>query len=604
MQRLDSTLGIVQSGAWKANLGRMLDELVNSQFADPRLAIRENVQNARDARPRTGVYAGMIGNQNIYIVDDGSGMNKHDIAEHLLGLFQSSKADDQDAIGRFGIGRLANLKIADVLVYDTKRADGKPITVAITGKLHNGDSYQIYQFPGSRDVEGTSVVMLVKDEYAKELKEDSVRQILTGECGWISAPLYFEGEQINKPFDIESPRKLAFEEDGIRGVIGIPQGFRQVSLLQRGIKVTDEYFQGIINGLVDSQRLNPVIGRAGVVKDAEYQRTIDLIRGKILELGAQIAENPSLTEREVIFLRELVDQYFTYGDRVHEDWGSHTFPESIRRARIFPTIFGKNLLSAIGEGGSIDNVERYMKSVPDSELEHVSLEQLAVAGKDHIFYSPIRTQVAEDLREDRNIVVKSDERGIIDTVVKALGLYYRDIKPVQKVEQDIDIRPYEPNENEQALLRLFEDFGVKNVRFGDVRKIDGRKDERSIAAHASKEGIVININSPYVQKIIELTQYPESRVAAQLLMYPVLGHEEAHGVLGTGAAHTEEFHYLHQLIMEKRSMEYANKLLNRLKHGITDGEEVLVENRQVLEQSQHPKKDGLVDRVVKFLHLR
>ena len=95
--RLDSDLAIVRSGAWRANLKRMMDELVDSQFADPTLAIRENVQNARDARPREGIYVGIDENA-VYLIDDGIGMDETDINEHLLGLFDSSKCGDDDAI--------------------------------------------------------------------------------------------------------------------------------------------------------------------------------------------------------------------------------------------------------------------------------------------------------------------------------------------------------------------------------------------------------------------------------------------------------------------------------------------------------------------------
>ena len=203
------------------------------------------------------------------MIDDGTGMNETDIREHLLGVFDSSKLGDQDAIGRFGIGRLANFKIADVVLYDTKKTDGSPVTIAITGKLNNGDSYQIYQFPGSRAVDGTSVVLLVKDAYADKLDEYDVKNVLTNECSWVSTPLYFKGDSVNKPFDISSEPKLSFEENGIKGVIALIKGYDHgVDILQRGIRVSYEYCGGIVLGLVDAERVSPVIGRAGIVKDA------------------------------------------------------------------------------------------------------------------------------------------------------------------------------------------------------------------------------------------------------------------------------------------------------------------------------------------------
>lgn len=68
--------------------------------------LRELVQNARDARATRiefeTVAAG--GDEQLTCRDNGAGMSPDDVDRFLLRLYASSKEDDRDSIGFFGVG--------------------------------------------------------------------------------------------------------------------------------------------------------------------------------------------------------------------------------------------------------------------------------------------------------------------------------------------------------------------------------------------------------------------------------------------------------------------------------------------------------------------
>mgnify|MGYP000687031771 CR=1 FL=1 len=97
---------------------RIIDELIFSQAEGIVDGIRELAQNGIDAPNSTTVEIDVDHEQTI-VIDDGQGMDLSDeeIREFLTNLGQSTKIDDEDTIGQFGIGFGQALAVGKVTVH-------------------------------------------------------------------------------------------------------------------------------------------------------------------------------------------------------------------------------------------------------------------------------------------------------------------------------------------------------------------------------------------------------------------------------------------------------------------------------------------------------
>lgn len=94
---------------WSLNFSAALDALSERQFGSAKASVRENLQNARDSNPRTGIYVGEIDdpntqdrNQTYFVSDDGDGMDIAGLGDYLFSIFGSSKRGDQTTAGEHG----------------------------------------------------------------------------------------------------------------------------------------------------------------------------------------------------------------------------------------------------------------------------------------------------------------------------------------------------------------------------------------------------------------------------------------------------------------------------------------------------------------------
>lgn len=128
---------------FQVNLSGMINILSNHLYSNPKVFLREVMQNAVDAvTARTQSdpnYNGHIsievtgtGNQSTLIIeDDGIGLTSEDVHEFLAMIGQSSKRGNHEVlteetsfIGRFGIGLLSCFMVSDEIVMVTQSAKG------------------------------------------------------------------------------------------------------------------------------------------------------------------------------------------------------------------------------------------------------------------------------------------------------------------------------------------------------------------------------------------------------------------------------------------------------------------------------------------------
>lgn len=191
--------------------------------------IREIVANAHDANRRAG-YTGPVEisahkdgvEHYIQIKDNGIGMNYEDMVNVYTTFFKSTKDDNNEDIGGFGIGSKSPLAYADYFI-STSVKDGKK-NVIMTSKNNDMPSYQVMLKDADTDEpNGTTVRIPIKSEDIGKLEEAYQNQLI----GFWPLP------KLTK-LDGKEFRVNVFEvTDGLR-VTSIPGHYRSALMISVG----------------------------------------------------------------------------------------------------------------------------------------------------------------------------------------------------------------------------------------------------------------------------------------------------------------------------------------------------------------------------------
>jgi len=124
-----------------SKLGKqILDVITSGMYSDPRMAVREYVQNAADSidlaekdgliKPDKGEILITVDGKNrcITIEDNGMGVGEKDIDDRLGSLGCSAKFGGNQR-GFRGIGRLAGLAYCEILQFETRQSVTEPVYV-------------------------------------------------------------------------------------------------------------------------------------------------------------------------------------------------------------------------------------------------------------------------------------------------------------------------------------------------------------------------------------------------------------------------------------------------------------------------------------------
>ena len=202
---------------FKAEIGRMLDLVVNSLYSKKEIFLRELLSNASDAIDRAK-YLGLVDKDILAdspdwkitvsadkdktllsISDNGYGMDAEDL-ENNLGTIASSgtkkfmeaaAAKDggnlPELIGKFGVGFYAAFMVADrVTVVSKKRGEDK----AFAWESDGIGSYTVSD--AERDTYGTTITLHLRDGQDEYLDEWRIRELVKGYSDFIAYPIFFE----------------------------------------------------------------------------------------------------------------------------------------------------------------------------------------------------------------------------------------------------------------------------------------------------------------------------------------------------------------------------------------------------------------------------
>lgn len=200
---------------FQAEVGKLLDIVVNSLYSERQIFLRELISNASDAldklkymaltHPEMSKEAGEpkikiipdADKRTLTIEDNGIGMNRDDLINHLGTIAKSGTAEfvknvkdngsAVDLIGQFGVGFYSAFMVADKVEITTRRAGEDKAWVWISDGV---GGFEISE--GKRDRNGTSIKLFLKED-AKEFTDTIyLRQIIRTYSDHIDYPIVLD----------------------------------------------------------------------------------------------------------------------------------------------------------------------------------------------------------------------------------------------------------------------------------------------------------------------------------------------------------------------------------------------------------------------------
>lgn len=228
---------------FQAEVGRVMDIIINSLYSDKDIFLRELVSNAADAcdkkrflsvtadssnadvtPPKIKIKSD-VENQLVIIEDSGVGMTKDELVNNLGKIAQSGTknfvealgegSSDVNLIGQFGVGFYSSYLVADKVEVITKSMQaGSP---QLRWESDSGSSFTISDASDAEPIEGsgTRLILHLKDDAMQYLESSKLEQLLQRYSEFIEFPisLYKETTEYEQVPDEEANKDLAEGEE-------------------------------------------------------------------------------------------------------------------------------------------------------------------------------------------------------------------------------------------------------------------------------------------------------------------------------------------------------------------------------------------------------
>lgn len=201
---------------FKAEVAKVLDIVIHSLYSHKEIFLRELISNATDACDKLR-YAALLHpelaskdafkitlipnkkEKTLTIKDNGIGMNKEDLINHLGTIARSGSAEfiqslsgdkqkDMALIGQFGVGFYASFMVADKVIVHTKKAGD---TMGYTWESNGLGSFSINENK-ELDKNGTSIILHLKKDSLEYLDPIRIRFLVKQYSDHISIPVVLE----------------------------------------------------------------------------------------------------------------------------------------------------------------------------------------------------------------------------------------------------------------------------------------------------------------------------------------------------------------------------------------------------------------------------
>ncbi len=289
----------------------VLDTLA-TQFRQRSAFVRELIQNSLDAgATHISIEIDADGETlHIRITDDGQGMDRSVIEEHLLVLFRSTKDSDHTQIGGFGVGFVSLFVLDPVaVIVDTARY-GEHYRVVFDSTRH----YTLLEVP--EPFEGTCVELLLRiDDSEKAELAREIRDAVHHWCRYARAEITIDGhgpgytftdEKVDHAFTVEAPVTVVDESPGFRAVLGLTCRSDPLTAFYNGGLTLLEGREPAIPGVtfrVESGVLGHTLTRDNVRRDDNYHRVLRRLNN--LAHGRLVQEYVSTLTKTVATLEEI-----------------------------------------------------------------------------------------------------------------------------------------------------------------------------------------------------------------------------------------------------------------------------------------------------------
>jgi len=198
---------------FEAEVSRLLHMMVHSVYSDREIFLRELISNASDACDKLR-YAALTEEslksdgpdfgitivvdkdaKTITLSDNGIGMDRDDVIENLGTIARSGTSNfvdqltgdskkDVQLIGQFGVGFYSVFMVADNVTVTTKKAGDDAAWVWTSG---GEGTFEIGE--AEKAVQGTDIVLHMKDDAAEFLEEFRLKNIITTYSDHIAVPI-------------------------------------------------------------------------------------------------------------------------------------------------------------------------------------------------------------------------------------------------------------------------------------------------------------------------------------------------------------------------------------------------------------------------------
>jgi molecular chaperone HtpG len=200
---------------FKTEVSKLLDIVINSLYSEKYIFLRELISNSSDACDKLRYYSltnpGIAKNNGdfkititpnaeentLIISDNGIGMNKDDLINHLGTIAKSGTADfvrnakDNgsvvDLIGKFGVGFYSAFMVADKVEVTTKRAGEQQ---AYLWKSNGVDGFEISET--EKDKIGTDIKLYLKEDAKDYTDTIYLRHIIRTYSDHINYPIVLD----------------------------------------------------------------------------------------------------------------------------------------------------------------------------------------------------------------------------------------------------------------------------------------------------------------------------------------------------------------------------------------------------------------------------
>jgi molecular chaperone HtpG len=252
---------------FKTEVQQLLDLVIHSLYSKKEIFLRELLSNASDAIDRISFESQTQKDiitsdvewkiklfldeeaNTLTISDNGIGMDKEELENNigtiansgtknfLNTLKETSKPDDSQFIGQFGVGFYAAYMVADKVTVLTKRA-GKD-QQAYAWVSDGAGTYTIEE--SEKDSFGTDVTLHIREGFEEFIKEWKVREIVKEYSDFISYPIVMDITKTEKAEEEGGEDVITIEEETLNSMKAIWKKNKS--------EITDEEYKDFYNHL-------------------------------------------------------------------------------------------------------------------------------------------------------------------------------------------------------------------------------------------------------------------------------------------------------------------------------------------------------------------